>query len=257
MRTCQPCSFKYPLSSPFTFSFHLNSTPISICIHSYPLFFSSSFSSRFLIPWAWRRRQPRRQLEMLTPAPFILANGEPRMQFWEHEALPRCSRESHAPRVPREEVAADSPSSSPPLEGALPSPPAVGTWWQQHRRRRTRRVSPPRRPGSTEEAPHAPAKAAAAGSILMRRHQAAAAGSSHERWRWNVTADTARVAIIKVAAQKPSILDWFRGPSGVASLTFISSIAVSGGEEEDDLKACWWTWRFGFGLEGLLLDVEV
>ena len=30
MRTCQPCSFKYPLSSPFTFSFHLNSTPISI-----------------------------------------------------------------------------------------------------------------------------------------------------------------------------------------------------------------------------------
>ncbi|RVW61797.1 hypothetical protein CK203_049256 [Vitis vinifera] len=67
------------------------------------------------------------KLEMLTPAPFILANGEPRMQFWEHEALPRCSRESHAPRVPREEVAADSPSSSPPLEGALPSPPAVGT----------------------------------------------------------------------------------------------------------------------------------
>ena len=30
MRTCQPCSFKYPLSSPFTFSFHLNNTPISI-----------------------------------------------------------------------------------------------------------------------------------------------------------------------------------------------------------------------------------
>ena len=46
-------------------------------------------------------------------------------------------------------------------------------------------------------------------------------------------------------------------PSGVASLAFISPVAVSGGEEDDDLKVggldlglkvCWWTWRFGFGL---------
>ena len=37
-------------------------------------------------------------------------------------------------------------------------------------------------------------------------------------------------------------------PSGAASLTSISPVAVSVGEEEDDLKACWWTWSFGFGL---------
>ena len=37
-------------------------------------------------------------------------------------------------------------------------------------------------------------------------------------------------------------------PSGAASLTSISPVAVAVGEEEDDLKACWWTWSFGFGL---------
>ena len=102
------------------------------------------------------------------------------------------------------------PSSSPPLEAALPSPPAIGTRWQQLCRRCTWRT-PPRWPGSNEEASHAPVKAAAAGSVLGHRHQAAAIGSTPERQHWNAMANAARVAIIEAAALKAGSLDQLRG----------------------------------------------
>ncbi|RVW53503.1 hypothetical protein CK203_104063 [Vitis vinifera] len=47
--------------------------------------------------------------ELSAKAPKIPANGEPRMQFWEHEALLQRSCESHAPRVLREGAAINSP----------------------------------------------------------------------------------------------------------------------------------------------------
>ena len=103
---------------------HTAQNPFFLCIlrsfiHSYPPFFLLIFLSFFSplktpeenVYQDSSRRCSKLQLhfEPNAKAPKILANGEPHMQFWEHEALSRRSGESHAPRVPREGVATDSP----------------------------------------------------------------------------------------------------------------------------------------------------
>ncbi|KAL6315284.1 hypothetical protein AAG906_000370 [Vitis piasezkii] len=105
------------------------------------------------------------------------------------------------------------PSSSPPLEATLPSPPATGTRWQQHRRRCTWRT--PRRRVRPRK-PLTRCKAAAAGSVLGRRRQATAAGSTPGCRRWNTT----QVAIIEAAARKAGSLD-HRGLREASHLQFL------------------------------------
>ena len=111
------------LSLPAPSCVHLNIPPkthsfsVSSCPSSTPtLHFSSSFFSPLKTPEENVYQDSSRKCSKLHPhfelsakAPKIPANGEPRMQFWEHEALLWRSCESHAPRVLREGAAINSP----------------------------------------------------------------------------------------------------------------------------------------------------
>ncbi|RVW71606.1 hypothetical protein CK203_052664 [Vitis vinifera] len=168
-------------------------------IHSYPPFFlliflpfshSSKHQKKTSTKIAAGDAQNSNSTSSLTPKLQNPSNGEPRMQFWEHEALLRRSDESHAPRILRRLLQE--------LGGSGIVDDARGEL-------------SPRRPGSTEEAPHAPIKAAAASPTLRHRHQAAAAGSTSGCRHWNMTTNTAYAAAIE-AARRVGSLDQLRRP---------------------------------------------
>ena len=86
-------------------------------IHSYPPFFlliflpfshSSKHQKKTSTKIAAGHAQNSNSTSSLTPKLQNPNNGEPRMQFWEHEALLRRSGESHAPRILRDGVAINS-----------------------------------------------------------------------------------------------------------------------------------------------------
>ena len=111
------------------------------------------------------------------------------------------------------------PSSSPPLESTLPSPPATGTRWQQHCRRRTWRT-PPQKARFDRESPSRACKGRS-----CRLHSRT---STLERDSERGTGHDNRGGGAK--SGQPGQIS---RPSGVASLTSISSVAVFGGEEEE------------------------
>ena len=124
------------------------------------------------------------------------------------------------------------PSSSPPLEPTLPSPPATGTRWQQHCRRRMWRT-PPQTARFDRGSPSHPCKGCSCWLRPLtqtpgRRCRLHSRTPTLERDGERGTGGDNRGGGAE-SKQPGQILR----PSGVASLTFISSVAVSGGEEEE------------------------
>ncbi|RVW27088.1 hypothetical protein VitviT2T_011708 [Vitis vinifera] len=124
------------------------------------------------------------------------------------------------------------PSSSPPLEPTLPSPPATGTWWQQHCRRRTWRT-PPQTARFDRGSPSRTYK----GRSCWLRPQTQTPGRSYRLHSRTPTLECDGEHGTggdnrgdDVESRQPGQIS---RPSGVASLTSISSVAVFGGEEEE------------------------
>ncbi|RVX01229.1 hypothetical protein CK203_036216 [Vitis vinifera] len=123
-------------------------------------------------------------------------------------------------------------SSSPPLEATLPSLPATRTWWQQHRCRRTWRT-PPRMAKFDRGSPSCACKGRSCWlrprtQTPGRRCRLHSRKPTLERDGECGTGGDNRGG--GAESEQPGQIS---RPSGVASLTFISSVAVSGGEEEE------------------------
>ena len=141
------------------------------------------------------------------------------MQFWE-------TRLSHGTPASPMHLAfhvrvspSTLPSSSQPLEATLPSPPATGTRWQQHCRRRTWRTPP-----QTARFDRGSPSRACKGRSCRLRSRTPTLERDGER---GTGGDN------QGGGAENGQLGQISRPSDVASLTPISSVAISGGEEEE------------------------
>ena len=123
-------------------------------------------------------------------------------------------------------------SSWPPLEAALPSPPTTGTRWQQHCRRRTWRTPPQ----TARFDRGSPSRACKGRSCWLRPRAQTPGRSCRLRSRTPTLerdGERGTGGDNQGGGAENGQLGQISRPSGVASLTSISSVAVSGGEEEE------------------------